>query len=79
MARALAPPPPGREVLKLRRACIGHYGGLPMFRHDQTKVGNYDAAIRIPERLYDVLAERQRKPWTCSPPSRCSNSSRRKR
>ena len=32
-----------------------------MFWHDQTKVGNYDAAIRIPERLYDVLAERQRK------------------
>jgi len=32
-----------------------------MFWHDQTKVGNYDAAIRIPERLYDILAERQRK------------------
>ena len=32
-----------------------------MFWHDQTKVGNYDAAIRIPERLYDLLAERQRK------------------
>ena len=32
-----------------------------MFWHDQTKVGNYDAAIRIPERLHDVLAERQRK------------------
>jgi integrase len=32
-----------------------------MFWHDQTKVGNYDAAIRIPERLYGLLAERQRK------------------
>lgn len=32
-----------------------------MFWHDQTKVGNYDAAIRIPERLYEILAERQRK------------------
>src|ERR1017187_6804006 len=41
--------------------CIGRYGGLAMFWHDQTKVGNYDAAIRIPERLYEILAERQRK------------------
>src|ERR1035437_2881540 len=41
--------------------CIGRYGGLAMFWHDQTKVGNYDAAIRIPERLYGLLAERQRK------------------
>lgn len=32
-----------------------------MFWHDQTKVGNYDAAVRIPERLYGRLAERQRK------------------
>ena len=49
------------EVIKLRWDCIGRYGGLAMFWHDQTKVGNYDAAIRIPERLYDLLAERQRK------------------
>jgi len=49
------------EVLRLRWDCIGRYGGLAMFWHDQTKVGNYDAAIRIPERLYQVLAERQRK------------------
>ncbi|WP_326786923.1 tyrosine-type recombinase/integrase [Streptomyces sp. NBC_00151] len=49
------------EVLKLRWDCIGRYGGLAMFWHDQTKVGNYDAAIRIPESLYDLLAERQRK------------------
>ena len=49
------------EVLELRLDCLGRYGGLPMFWHDQTKVGNYDAAIRIPERLHDVLAERQRK------------------
>ena len=32
-----------------------------MLWHDQTKVGNYDEAIRIPERLYDLLAGRQRK------------------
>jgi integrase len=49
------------EVIKLRWDCIGRYGGLAMFWHDQTKVGNYDAAIRIPERLYDLLAGRQRK------------------
>jgi len=49
------------EVIKLRWDCIGRYGGLAMFWHDQTKVGNYDAAIRIPERLYGRLAERQRK------------------
>jgi integrase len=49
------------EVLKVRLECIGRYGGLAMFWHDQTKVGNYDAAIRIPERLYDTLAARQRK------------------
>ncbi|MFE3557296.1 tyrosine-type recombinase/integrase [Streptomyces sp. NPDC059193] len=49
------------EVVKVRWDCIGHYGGLAMFWHDQTKVGNYDVAIRIPDRLYDLLAERQRK------------------
>ena len=49
------------EVIKLRWDCIGRYGGLAMFWHDQTKVGNYDTAIRIPEHLYDLLAERQRK------------------
>jgi len=49
------------EVLNLRWDCIGRYGGLAMFWHDQTKVGNYDTAIRIPERLHDILAERQRK------------------
>jgi hypothetical protein len=49
-----------REVLQVRWDCLGRYGGLPMFWHDQTTVGNYDAAIRIPERLHDVIAERQR-------------------
>lgn len=49
------------EVLTVRWDCLGRYGGLAMFWHDQTKVGNYDVAIRIPERLHDVLAERQRK------------------
>src|SRR3954451_14004469 len=49
------------EVIDVRWDCLGRYGGLPMFWHDQTKVGNYDAAIRIPERLYQRLAERQQK------------------
>ncbi|HEX9359040.1 MAG TPA: hypothetical protein VF933_35185 [Streptosporangiaceae bacterium] len=39
------------------RDCIGRYGGRAMFWHDQTKAGNYDTAIRIPHRLYDLLAE----------------------
>jgi len=49
------------EILKLRFECIGRYNGLPMLWHDQTKVGNYDEAIRIPERLHQVLAARQQK------------------
>ena len=49
------------EVIGARWDCLGRYGGLPMFWHDQTKVGNYDAAIRIPERLYQRLTERQHK------------------
>ena len=49
------------EVISVRWDCLGRYGGLPMFWHDQTKVGNYDAAIRIPERLHELLADRQRK------------------
>jgi hypothetical protein len=28
------------EVVNLRLDCIGRLGGLPMFWHDQTKVGN---------------------------------------
>ncbi len=47
--------------MNLRWDCIGRYGNLPMFWHDQTKVGNYDASIRIPERLYHLLAARQAK------------------
>ena len=49
------------EVLQLRLDCLGRYGGLPMLCHDQTKVGNYDAAIRIPERTFQMLEARQRK------------------
>ena len=53
--------PAHRRGAQVRWDCLGRYGGLAMFWHDQTKVGNYDAAIRIPERLHDVIAERQRK------------------
>jgi len=49
------------EVLTLRLDCLGRYGGLPMLWHDQTKVGNYDQALRIPERLHLLLQARQRK------------------
>lgn len=47
------------EVLTLRLECLGRYGGLPMLWHDQTKVGRYDQAIRIPESLHARLAQRQ--------------------
>jgi integrase len=49
------------EILGLRLDCLGRYGGLPMLWHDQTKVGNYDEAIRIPEWTYQLLEARQRK------------------
>ena len=52
------------EVLDLRLDCLGRYGGLPMLWHDQTKVGNYDEALRIPERTYQMLEARQRKTLT---------------
>ena len=32
-----------------------------MLWHDQTKVGNYDEAMRIPERVCQMLEARQRK------------------
>jgi len=49
------------EILKLRLDCLGRYGGLPMLWHDQTKVGNYDQALRIPERVYQLPEARQHK------------------
>jgi len=49
------------EVIGLRLDCLGRYQGLAMLWHDQPKVDNYDQAIRIPEPLYQRLAERQRK------------------
>jgi integrase len=49
------------EVVQLRLDCLGRYSGLPMLWHDQTKVGNYDQALRIPEHVYQLLEARQRK------------------
>ncbi|MET8181519.1 site-specific integrase [Streptomyces sp. NPDC005336] len=49
------------EVIQLRLDCVGRYGGLPLLWHDQTKVGNLNAAVRIPERLLDRLEDRRRK------------------
>jgi len=49
------------EILKLRLDCTGRYHGLPILWHDQTKVGNYDEAIRIPEAHYSRLGERRAK------------------
>lgn len=47
-----------REVTELRLDCVGRYGGLPLLWHDQTKVGNLDESIRIPETLYQRIQER---------------------
>ncbi|MFA3843623.1 tyrosine-type recombinase/integrase [Streptomyces aureus] len=47
------------EVVQVRYDCIARLGGLPLFWHDQTKVGNFDQAIRIPERLYERIERRQ--------------------
>lgn len=47
------------EVLQLRLDCTGRYGELPMLWHDQTKVGRYDQAIRIPEPLFELLTRRR--------------------
>jgi integrase len=48
-----------REVLNLRWECIGRHGGLPIFWHDQTKVGLFEDGIRIPERLFERIERRQ--------------------
>ena len=50
--------------LRLRLDCLGRYGGLAMLWHDQTKVGNYDEAIRIPETaLPDGWPRASARPW----------------
>lgn len=49
------------EVVKLRLDCIGRYGNFPLLWHDQTKVGNFNDAVRIPEYLFERLEERRTK------------------
>ncbi|WP_371098887.1 tyrosine-type recombinase/integrase [Streptomyces sanglieri] len=49
------------EVVGLRLDCIGRYRGLAMLWHDQTKVGNYNEGIRIPEPIYQRLDARHTK------------------
>jgi hypothetical protein len=49
------------EVLEVRLECIGRLNKIPLFWHDQTKVGNYDEGIRIPERLFQRIQLRQEK------------------
>ncbi|WP_037642694.1 hypothetical protein [Streptomyces bicolor] len=51
----------GREVSSVRLECISRLNGIPLFWHDQSKVGNYDQAIRIPERPYERIERRQTK------------------
>jgi integrase len=48
-----------REVLNLRLDCTGRYRDLPLLWHDQTKVGNLNDAIRIPEYLFVRLEARR--------------------
>ncbi|QJS14256.1 tyrosine-type recombinase/integrase [Streptomyces argyrophyllae] len=47
------------EVLELRLECMAVHRRVPFLWHDQTKVGNFDEAIRIPETLYLRLQKRQ--------------------
>ncbi|MFI7356429.1 tyrosine-type recombinase/integrase [Streptomyces avidinii] len=49
------------EVINLRLDCTARFGTFPMLWHDQTKVGNYDAAVRIPEYLFERLEQRRQK------------------
>ncbi|MEU7429173.1 hypothetical protein [Streptomyces sp. NPDC040750] len=42
------------EVLEARLDCTSRINGIRFFWHEQTKVGNLDEAIRIPERLFGV-------------------------
>ncbi|MCX4907731.1 site-specific integrase [Streptomyces sp. NBC_00878] len=48
------------EVLKLRFSCISYLNGVPMLWHDQTKVGNLEEGIRIPEYLFTRLDSRRK-------------------
>ncbi|TKA11825.1 phage integrase family protein [Actinacidiphila oryziradicis] len=50
-----------KEVINLRLDCIGRYGGFPFLWHDQTKVGNLNDGVRIPDYLFERLEQRKTK------------------
>ncbi|MGC4808902.1 tyrosine-type recombinase/integrase [Micromonospora sp. DT228] len=52
------------EVLGLRVDCVSMHNGVPLLWHDQTKVGNLNEAIRIPEYTQQRLQARQLKTLT---------------
>ncbi|QFZ24508.1 site-specific integrase [Saccharothrix syringae] len=49
------------EVIGLKLECVEVHHGLPLLWHDQTKIGHYDEAIRIPQSVHARLEERRRK------------------
>jgi integrase len=49
------------EVTELRLECTSINRRVPFLWHDQTKVGNLDEAIRIPQRLYERLELRKQR------------------
>ncbi|WP_344242680.1 hypothetical protein [Actinocorallia libanotica] len=49
------------EVRELRLDCLGIVNRVPLLWHDQTKVGNYDEAIRIPKYAHQIVLTRRRK------------------
>jgi hypothetical protein len=46
------------QVRRLNR--VGVHNGAPLLWHDQTKVGNYNETIRIPDCTFQRLQDRQR-------------------
>lgn len=49
------------EITELRLECTSIHRKVPFLWHDQTKVGNLDEAIRIPQRLYERLQLRNQR------------------
>ncbi|WP_371551369.1 site-specific integrase [Streptomyces sp. NBC_00554] len=49
------------EIIELRLECTSIHRKVPFLWHDQTKVGNLDEAIRVPQRLYERLELRKQR------------------
>jgi hypothetical protein len=47
------------EIIQLRLDCTGRHSGLALLWHDQTKVHQFDEAIRIPDYLLDRYERRR--------------------